>query len=193
MDNIDERYKNGKIYIVKCKNDDNLKYVGSTIRELNVRLSSHRRCKDCSLYQFVKGDWDNFYIELYEEYPCNNKKELEKREGEVIRLVGTINYKIAGRTKKEYRKDNKEIITEKMKEYREANKEKIAENKKIYYENNKEILAEKKIEWYEKNKEKFNERKREKVKCDNCGFESLRNNISRHKKSTKCMEYKTST
>ena len=39
MDNIDERYKRGKIYIVKCKYDDSLKYVGSTIRTLNIRLS----------------------------------------------------------------------------------------------------------------------------------------------------------
>ena len=190
MDNIDERYKKGKIYIVKCKYDDSLIYVGSTIRCLNVRFVEHRCYKDCSLYQFVKGEWDNFYIELYEEYPCNNKKELLKREGEVIRLIGTINYKIAGRTSKEYREDNKEILAEKAKERREKNKEILTEKKKIYYENNKERLAEQKKKYREENKEKINERKREKVKCDNCGFESLRDNISTHKKSKKCQEHK---
>jgi len=223
MDNIDERYKRGKIYIVKCKYDDNLIYVGSTIRKLNRRLADHRCNKDCSLYQYVKGDWDNFYIELYEECPCNNKKELFKREGEVIRLIGTINYRIAGRNGKEYYEDNKEILAEKAKEWRENNKEILAEKNKIYRENNKEKLAEKYKEWYEGNREKISEKgkiyyennkeskiqyqrlyreanierinqfKLENVKCDNCGDYITRCNLTRHKKSTKCMEYKTST
>ena len=30
-------------------------------------------------YQYV-DDWDNWYIELYENFPCNNKEELNKRE-----------------------------------------------------------------------------------------------------------------
>ena len=171
MDTIDEKYKRGKIYVVKCKYDDNLKYVGSTILKLNRRLSGHRKDKLCYLYKYVNGDWDNFYIELYEEYPCNNRKDLEKREGEIIRLIGTINYRIAGRTKKEYYEDNKE----KYKERREENKEIIAEKHKIYRENNKEILAEK---------------RKEKVKCDNCGFEYSRCNITRHKRSIKCQEHK---
>ena len=190
MDTIDEKYKRGKIYVVKCKYDDTLKYVGSTICKLNERLSSHRSNKGCSLYEYVNDDWDSWYIELYKEYPCNNKKELLKREGEVIRLIGTINYKIAGRTSKEYREDNKEILAEKAKERREKNKEILTEKKKIYYENNKERLAEQKKKYREENKEKINERKREKVKCDNCGFESLRDNISTHKKSKKCQEHK---
>jgi len=209
MDNIDERYKRGKIYIVKCKYDDTLKYVGSTFRKLNERLSSHRNDKGCSLYEFVKkGDWDNWYIELYEEYPCNNKKELEKREGEVIRLVGTINKGIAGRTykewyevnkekiaerKKKYSENNKEIIAEKKKIYRENNKEKIAEQEKKYRENNKEKLVKKGKKYYENNKEILAEKRKEKVKCDNCGSIVNRGGLLDHKRTKKCMEYKTST
>jgi hypothetical protein len=45
---------------------------------------------------------DNLYIELYEMYKCNTK-ELVKREGEIIRQIGTLNKNIAGRTLKEYR------------------------------------------------------------------------------------------
>jgi len=220
MDTIDERYKRGKIYIVKCKYDDNLIYVGSTIRKLNRRFADHRCNKDCSLYQYVNGDWDNFYIELYEECPCNNKKELFKREGEVIRLIGTINYRIAGRNGKEYYEDNKEILAEKAKEWREDNKEILAEKKKIYRENNKEKLAEKYKEWYEDNREiisgkvkiyyennkerkiqyqriyreanieKIKQFKNENVKCDNCGDYITRCNLKRHKKSKKCQEHK---
>jgi hypothetical protein len=42
------------------------------------------------------------YIYIYEDFPCNSKQELNRREGEVIREIGTINKQIAGRTKKEY-------------------------------------------------------------------------------------------
>ncbi len=43
------------------------------------------------LYVEVNNDWSNWYIELYENYPCNNREELCKREGEIIRLIGTLN------------------------------------------------------------------------------------------------------
>jgi len=102
MEKIDERYKRGKIYTIRCRNDDTLIYVGSTIQKLSRRIALHRQDKTCSLNQKVDGDWDNWYIELYEEYPCNNIEELNKREGEVIREVATINKKISGRSKKEY-------------------------------------------------------------------------------------------
>ena len=64
---------------------------------------------------------DNFYIELYENIICENREQLTKREGEVIRQIGTLNIKIAGRTRKEYRENNKD----KIKEYREKNQDKI--------------------------------------------------------------------
>ncbi len=43
------------------------------------------------------NDW---YIELYEDYPTTNKEKLLKRESELIREIGTLNKIIAGRTKK---------------------------------------------------------------------------------------------
>ncbi len=80
------------------------------------------------LYQEIAKNenlWDEWDIELYEEYPCNNRIDLCKREGEIIREIGTLNKRIAGRTKKEYKQDNAEIIKIKQKQYREDNKEKI--------------------------------------------------------------------
>ena len=56
-------------------------------------------------------------MELHELYPCNTKQELNRREGEVIREIGTLNKYIAGRTKKEY---YQELYRERCKErYRE--------------------------------------------------------------------------
>ncbi len=69
--------------------------------------------------------WSDFYIELYEKYPCNDKAELCKREGEIIRQIGTLNKCIAGRTKKEYIQDNVDKVKEYQKTYREVNAEKL--------------------------------------------------------------------
>jgi len=194
MDKIDLRYQRGKIYTVRCYDDDKLIYVGSTIQPLSARMSRHRIDKLCSLYQYVNnnfnGDWKKWYIELYEEYPCNNKELLEKREGEITRLIGNINKSIAGRTDKEYRNDNKEMISEKAKQYYENNKKKLAEKKKEYYESNKQIILEKWKEKYENNKAIISEKKKEKVICDHCGCEVRKDGLKRHQKSKKCIESK---
>ena len=130
-------YQNGKIYTIRCRSDNTLIYVGSTIATLSRRLAEHRSTSKRSnqkLYQSVNGNWDDWYIELYEVYSCENKEQLNKREGEITREIGNLNYQIAGRTNKEWYNDNKE----KKKKYYEDNKEKITEQKKEYYEKNKE-------------------------------------------------------
>ena len=75
-------YSKGKIYTIRCKNDDTLIYVGSTIQSLAVRLGGHK--KDSikiikyphhKLYTKIEN-WDDWYIELYENYPCNNVEEI---------------------------------------------------------------------------------------------------------------------
>ena len=116
-------YSKGKIYTIKNKNDENLIYVGSSIEEyLSKRFQKHKSHKHCSLYMYINDSnnntsWDDWYIELYEEYPCENKMQLCKRENEIIRQMATIN-KIGYRTE--------EMKKEKQKEYREKNKEIIS-------------------------------------------------------------------
>lgn len=152
-------YQQGKIYTIRCRTDDTLIYVGSTIQPLCERFAGHKRSsrnekqKNTLIYRTINGDWDNWYIELYELYPCSCKNELERKEGEVIRLIGNLNTNITGRTVKEWREIHKEELAEKYKLYREANKEKFAERHKLYYEANKEELAEHSKAYYEANKE----------------------------------------
>ncbi len=62
---------------------------------------------------------DNFYIELYEDYPCERREQLNRKEEEFIRQLGTLNTVIAGRTHKEYYEINKDNIKEKRYEYLE--------------------------------------------------------------------------
>ena len=146
----DNKYKNGKIYTIRCKTDNNLIYVGSTIENrLSARFGKHKYQKGCYLYKFIntpenKTLWDDWYIELYEEYPCENKMQLVKRENEIIRKVATIN-KIGYRTE--------ETIKEYYKEYTEKNKDKIKERNKIYVENNRDKILQKKSEYNEANRE----------------------------------------
>ena len=178
MDKIDLRYQRGKIYNIRCYDDDTIIYVGSTIQPLSTRMAKHRYDKTCSLYQYVNGNWDNWdnwYIELYEEYPCDNKQLLEKKEGEITRLIGNINKKIAGRNNKEWIEENKEHCKKQRKKYREDNNEKIKEHEKNRprCNNETEIIKHKhqKKKWYEANKEIINQKAKEKIKCDLCGCE----------------------
>ena len=174
-------YTKAKIYTIRCKTDNNLIYVGSTYQPLYKRLSQHKcssknsKYENNLLFKSVNDDWNNWYIELYENYPCNNKEELLKREGEVIREIGTLNKIISGRTPKEYRVDNKEQydkwcenneehLKEYRKKYKEEHKDKINNFLKDYRNNHKEKIAEQKKQWYENNKEIIAEREKERYK-----------------------------
>jgi len=180
-------YEKGKIYKLWSPQGNEI-YIGSTTQSLAVRKAQHKRSlKYCSRILFQK--YDDVRIELIEEYPCKNKMQLDRREGEIVRNNDCVNKIIAGRTRAEYYEDNKEQINEKnrehyeknkekileyykeyyqtddykekRKEYREKNKEKIREKKKEYNENNKEQIREKQKEYRENNKEKRNEYQRE--------------------------------
>lgn len=136
-------YTKGKIYTIRCKTDDTLIYVGSTIQPLSVRYGAHKvtsnnaKYQNNLLYRNINHNWDNWYIELYEENPCENKEQLGKREGEVIRLIATLNSRIEGRTRKERCEQNKGKISEQQKEYYEQNKVRLLEYQKNYYNNKK--------------------------------------------------------
>ena len=80
------------------------------------------------------NDW---YIELFEDFPTDRKEQSNKREVEVIREIGTINKRIEGREHKEWKEANKD----KIKEYYEANKGKKLERKKEYSGTNKDKLT----------------------------------------------------
>jgi hypothetical protein len=160
----ENRYKNSKIYTIRYKNDDSLIYVGSTIQPLYKRWNVHKCSSSNSkfqgpLYKKIRetGNIDDWYIELYEDYPCERKELLLQREGQVITEIGTLNKLITGRPKKEYDKlykeENRDIIAEKKKIYRKANNDKI----KAYEENRKESRKKYAKEYYKKNKEYYKE------------------------------------
>jgi hypothetical protein len=109
------------------------------------RIAYHRgrgKIDKTKFYNCVNNNWNDWYIELHEVYPCENKQELCKREGEIIREIGTLNSKISGITQQESDKlsyeKHKEVRVENAKIYREENPDKIKLAHKIYHENHRE-------------------------------------------------------
>ena len=125
-------YSKGKIYCIRNTINDEI-YIGSTCQSLSQRMAQHRRTLKCGrlggmkLYNLMMdlGE-ENFYIELMEEYPCESKDRLRKREGEFIREHQTgLNKLVAGRKSLEYYYDNRDRVMEYKREYRKENKDKI--------------------------------------------------------------------
>ena len=163
-------YKNGKIYKITDIEYTKM-YIGSTTQPLYKRLSKHKcdykrwksgkDTKTMSFDLFDEFGIENCKIELIEEFSCENKEQLRKKEGEHIKNNQCVNKLIAGRTHKEYQQDNKQAILEYKREYIQNNKEKIAEYYKEYKQNNKEAIVEKAKEYYQNNKQKMTEQHKE--------------------------------
>jgi len=129
-------YKNSKIYKLWSPEGDEI-YIGSTTQSLAQRKAKHKChigvCNSSILFE----KYTDVRIELLEEYPCDNKEQLLKKEGEYIRNNNCVNKVVPGRTNKEssknYYENNKEHVKEHHKEYRENNKEKIKERNSIEF------------------------------------------------------------
>jgi hypothetical protein len=120
-------YKNGKIYKLWSPEGDEI-YIGSTIQPLYKRFHHHKIARACSS-KILFEKYDDVRIELIECVPCDNKEQLNKKEGEYIRKLDCINRNIAGRTDAEYKKEYYEEKYKFMKQkYYQENKEKIKEN-----------------------------------------------------------------
>jgi len=204
-------YQNGKIYIIRSHQTDNV-YIGATIEKLSGRMSKHRHRykkwlegnkKYYSSYEILK--YDDAYIELLEKYPCNSVDELCKKEGEYIRNNACVNKRIEGRTQKEYNEDNKEHLREKNKEFREEHKEDKKKYDKEYYEKKKERIQQRNIEYCKKNKEHIQQKQKEKyertkeeirekgkikITCV-CGSITSIRGKARHEKTKKHIEFLT--
>ena len=135
MTDIDERYQRGQIYCIRSPQTEMI-YYGSSIQPLYKRFYGHNKDMRtgvyCSSQEILKlGD---AYIEWVENFPCNSKKELDRREGQIQRENKDIcvNSSIAGRTQKEWREDNKQGVAEYQKKYKEDNKQGVAEYQKKY-------------------------------------------------------------
>ena len=184
-------YKEGKIYKIVCDNTG-LTYYGSTCeKRLSRRLSKHRSNYTSYLnnpennfftsFKVLEGG--NYKIVLVENYPCNSKEELLKRERYFIENNECVNRNVPTRTNKEYWVDNKERLTIMSKEYRQKNKTTLKEKRKVYLKINKikikKIREKYFINYYKKNKEIISKKKR-KYRIEN--FSKIQNIMKQYYK-----------
>ena len=181
-------YSKGLIYKLCCKNPEIKEiYVGSTTNLIKRKYYHKYDCNNVNSkaynhykYQFIRdnGGFKNWDMVLIENYACENKRQLEKRERYFIELLNTtLNSYTPFLTEEEKKEQKKEYD----KEWNEKNKTEILEQKKKNYQNNKEKILEKRKEHYKKNK-------KEKYNCV-CGSNIRLVEKKRHLKSTKHLDY----
>jgi hypothetical protein len=157
------------------------------------RINSTYSCTAFLL--FDKYGVENCKIELVENYPCESKEELRKREGYWMKQETCVNKRMAGRTKpeyylehqdkfreyrKQYKQEHRDTISEKGKYYRMNNTEKIKESARQYWLNNIERIKEKHKEYYHENIDKIKAKNKERVECQYCSKLICRYCLRRH-------------
>jgi hypothetical protein len=204
-------YSKTIIYKIVCK-DINIKecYVGQTTDFTKRKCKHKSNCTNINskdyniyIYQFIRehGEWINFDMIEIEKYNATDKLDASKKERYWIeQLKATLNKQLPTRTNWEYQK---EFMKEYQKNYYELNKDKILECQKEYskeyYEKNKDKIKEIKSEYREKNKDKikenskeYREKNKDKIKeqitCI-CGLVCSKNNLKRHERTQKHMEF----
>jgi len=126
-------YSKSKIYKLVC-DDPELIYYGSTLQPLYKRLNGHKRSyqsktRDTSSETLFKIG--GVKIILVEEFSCDNKEQMFKKEREYIEGNKCVNIRIPSRTVEEWYKTNPESLKNAKAKYYNANKEKILAELKI--------------------------------------------------------------
>ena len=104
-------------------------YIGSTTETLASRMAKHRskykawligKSNNVSVYTlFNESGVENCNIYLLVNYPCSNIEELNAREGFHQRNNECVNKYMAARSFKEYYRDNRDKILERVAQHRE--------------------------------------------------------------------------
>lgn len=170
-----DRYQNGKIYRIYSKSHPDQQYFGSTIQRLTKRFTKHK--SEHRLYKidgsrkwyssFQILDYGDAVIELIEDFPCNNRDELNIREDYYIQNFNCIN------------KCRAHITEDEKKEYQTE-----------YYEQNIEKIKGYLKEYNKQNAEKIKKHKNEKFVCE-CGGKYTKAHKSKHFKTDKHQAYIT--
>ena len=164
-------YTKGKIYAIRSISHPEAVYIGSTVNSLSKRLYCHKSMFNCyankkryiTSFEVIK--YPDCFIELVENYPCKDKNELTRREGEIIRATKCVNRVIPHRD---------------VAEYRACNREKIALCKKTHYDLNWHKIADRRRKYYRDNSERLKLEKSVKVLCKYCETSTTKSHLSRH-------------
>ena len=183
-------YSKAKIYRISA---GDLTYYGSTTQPLSKRMGGHRRdlqrgvgCASCIVLQHDPSA----RIVLVEDYPCENKEQLNAREQHYIDNNECVNKNKAytGLTRQEYQpqyyQDNAEARKAYQAQYRQDNAEAI----KAYRQDNAEAIKEYKSQYNQDNREAISARRNVKHTCE-CGGRYTHAGKSQHLRTKKHQEY----
>lgn len=180
----------GRVYSIRSHQTSEI-YIGSTTQILCKRMSDHRN--DYVQYlnknrNFVSSfeimQYNDAYIELLFQGEFESGDFLRKKEGEYIREMDCVNKNIAGRTKQEYRVENREYCLELQKNWYDKNKERHAKTCKNWRDTNKEYIATHNKNKYNENKDKIRNKAKQKFTCE-CGSICGLGDKSKHIKTQK--------
>jgi GIY-YIG catalytic domain len=202
-------FSKGKIYAIKSHKISDV-YIGSTTRDLEKRLGIHKDhyklfkkgVRSTQISSFSILEHGDAYIQLVELFPCNDRKSLERREGQIIKTTpNCVNKIVVGRTVAECRSDNKEHYdqyrkdnAEKIKQQRHDNYVKnideIKKKSKQYRDTHKAEIKERDAKYRMKNLEKLKAFYSEKTKCG-CGGSYDRSSKAKHERTNKHKLYES--
>ena len=173
------KYAHGKIYKV-VDNAYALCYYGSTVEVLSRRMAGHRmhyklfgegKRNRISVFDiFDAHGVDQCKIELVEEFPCESKEQLHKREGFYIQNNECVNKHVAGRSVAEWYADTREQRYQVAECWRSANEEKVKKMNKNYRN---------------KHQEQIKEKRSVKCLCSVCGSEHTHHMTAQHRRTKK--------
>ena len=112
------------IYKIEHIDNENLLYIGYTTN-FNKRKGEHKNnCKNekskefkSKLYRMIRenGNWEMFRMIEVEKYPCNDRREAERRETEVMKELKANMNMIKSFNTIEEKKNTKNCIEKKIK------------------------------------------------------------------------------
>jgi hypothetical protein len=176
-------YENGKIYKIVCDSTGKV-YIGSTCTMLCQRLAQHVNLYKCNIsnecitkhgcasFEIIKNN--NYKIILLENYSCNNKEELMKKEREYFDKLECVNrYRPAV------------PYAEKLqlaKKYKDTHKNEIKIwEQTVHREKRNEITK----KYHKVHFEQIKARETKNIICDYCKCQFQFRNRSRHEKTAK--------
>lgn len=159
------KYSNAKIYLIRNKINGHT-YIGATIQELEHHLLKKYEMSKQSNQQnyplskeFKEHGFENFTIELLQNFPCETVKELNEEKANYIKEYQPFLNKLKFLTRSDWDK-----------KYRENNSEKLRTLGREYYWKNKDTIAEK---------------EKETMLC-HCGRTVNKRKLKRHQQSHLC-------
>ena len=166
----ENKFEDSAIYRIDVGDDF---YIGSAENYVSRKRrhfgNVHNPFEYSPLYKAIWANDNKYTIKKLYDFPCKNKKELlweERRCCEELNPTLNVYKPIISK------EERKEYLQVYMKEY----------NKNYKLGENREKYLNKKKDHYEKNKEKIRAHVSEIIICE-CGKESQRGAISRHRKS----------